>query len=142
MAFKPGKTAYLAIDNPAGSLQNISAYADNIQFPQSVDPLDVTTFGTLLARSFIPGLADGGQVSVSGPLDSALGTLIAANKAAQQAGTASFTCLYGPGGSVSGGLSQTAEVLIASFNVTTGVGGRVEYSASLQITGAVANATF
>lgn len=142
MAFGSGKKAHVALDNPAGSLQNISAFADNIQFPQSNDMLDVTTFGTLMARAYTTGLADGGQISISGPLDSALGTLLAANKAAQMAGTASFTCLYGPGGSVSGGLSQSAEVLIAAFNVTTGVGGRVEYSASLQITGAVANSTF
>lgn len=142
MAFKSGKTAFVAIDNPAGSLQNISAYADNVTFPQAIDPLDVTTFGTLLARSFIAGLADGGQVQISGPLDSALGTLLAANKAAQIAGTASFTCLYGPGGSVSGQLSQSAEVLINSYQVTTAVGGRVEYSASLQITGAVTNTVF
>lgn len=142
MAFKSGKTAHAAIDNPAGSLQNISAYADNITFPQSVEMLDTTTFGTVMASTFIPGLADGGQVSVSGPLDSALGTLLAANKAAQLAGTASFTFLYGPGGSVSGQLSQSAEVLVAAYSVTTGVGGRVEYSASLQITGAVTNTVF
>ncbi len=142
MAFKPGKTAFAMIDSPAGTPVNISAYADNIQFPQAVDPLDVTTFGTLLARSFIPGLADGGQISVSGPLDVALGTLLAANKAAQMAGTASFTFIYGPGGSVAGQLRQDAEVLVTAFQATTTVAGRVEYSCSLQISGAVTNAVW
>jgi hypothetical protein len=33
-------------------------------------------------------------------------------------------------------------VFLMAYNVSSGVGGRVEYTASLQVTGAVTNGTF
>jgi hypothetical protein len=50
--------------------------------------------------------------------------------------------VYGPAGSVASTMKQTAEVLIASFETSVGVGGRAEFSATLQIDGAVANSTW
>lgn len=141
MAFKAGKDAWIGLDSVAASLTNISAYADNVSLPQSVDPVEVTVFGSG-NKAFVPGLADGGQISLSGPSDVALGTFISALKAAQAAGSSTSTFTYGPGGSVSGQIKQDAEVYIQAYNVTTGVGGRAEYSATLQITGAVTNGTW
>lgn len=141
MAFKAGKTAYIALDNVAGSPVDVSAYADSFDFPQPVDQLDTTTFGDS-AKDMIPGLTDGGVVNVSGPLDVALGTFIASLKAAQAAGSTTSTVQFGPGGSVSGQIKVSAECYISAYNISVGVGGRVEYSASLQVTGAVTNGTW
>lgn len=141
MAFKAGKGAFILLDSVAGTPVNISAYADNVSFPQPVDMQEVTTFGDS-NKDFIPGLANGGQISVSGPLDVALGTFVANLKAAQAAGSSSATFTYGPGGSVSGQIKQDAEVYVSAFDVSSGVGGRVEFSASLQVTGAVTNGTW
>lgn len=141
MAFKPGYLTYLGLDNAAGAVQNVSAFADNFSFPQSVEMLEVTPFGSSVKR-FIPGLAGGDTLTVSGPLDVTLHSQIAGMLAAQAAGTAGFSVLYGPGGSVSGQAKQTAEVYVASYEVSSGVGGRVEFSASLQVDGAVTTATW
>ena len=141
MAFKAGKTAFIALDNPAGSPVDVSAYADSFDFPQPVDQLDVTTFGDN-AKDMIPGLTDGAQLSVSGPLDVALGTFVASLKAAQAAGSSTSTIQFGPGGSVSGQIKVSAECYVAAYNISVGVGGRVEYTASLQVTGAVTNSTW
>lgn len=141
MAFKPGKNAYIALDNTAGSPVDVSAYADSFSFPQPVDQLDVTTFGDS-AKDMIPGLTDGGVVQVSGPLDVALGTFISGLKAAQAAGSTSSTIQFGPGGSVSGQIKVQAEMYVSAYNISVGVGGRVEYDASLQVTGAVTNGTW
>jgi hypothetical protein len=141
MAFQPGKGAFIMIDGIAGTLVNVSAYADNFSFPQPIDTHDVSVFGTN-AKQFIPGLTDGGQISMSGPLDVALGTFVAALKAAQAAGSSTASVVYGPGGSVAGQIRQNAEVYVSSYDVSTSVGGRVEYSASLQVTGTVTNTTW
>lgn len=141
MAFKAGKGAFILLDSVAGSPTDVSAYADNFSFPQPIDTIDTTTFGSD-AKTFIPGLTDGGSVDLSGPLDVALGTLVASLKAAQAAGSTSSTVTWGPGGSVSGQIKQSAEVYVSAYNVSVGVGGRVEYSCSLQVTGAVTNTTW
>jgi hypothetical protein len=44
MAFVHGKTAVFKIDNSGGSLQDISAYCDNVDFPLTSDTAEVTTF--------------------------------------------------------------------------------------------------
>lgn len=141
MAFKPGHGAYIGLDNAAGSVQNVSTYGDDFSFPYSVEMLDVTTFGSSVKR-FIPGLAGGDTLSVSGPLDVTLHSQIVGMLAAQAAGTAGFSILYGPGGSVSGQVKQTAEVYVASYETSTGVAGRAEFSASLQVDGAVTHTTW
>lgn len=141
MAFKAGKDSFLLMDGVAASPVNISAYADQVSFPQTVDTHEVSVFGTA-SKAFIPGLVDGGEISLSGPLDVALGTFVSAIKAAQAAGSSTSTFTWGPGGSVSGQIKQEAEVYVKSYDTSSGVGGRVEYSCSLQITGSVTNGTW
>ena len=141
MAFKAGKDAWCMVDGIAGTGVNITNYLDQASLDQPIDTHDVSVFGTN-AKSFIPGLADGGNFSMGGPLDVALGTFLAALKAGHAAGSASSTIIYAPAGSVSGQIRQTAEAYLTSYDVSSGVGSRVEYSASFQITGAVANATW
>lgn len=141
MSFKPGKGAFILLDNVAGTPVDVSAYQDNFSFDQPVDTLEVTVFGNN-AKAFIPGLTDGGQVQLSGPLDVAMGTFVSALKAAQAAGSSSTTVTYAPGGSVAGQVKQSAETYVSGYSVTTGVGGRVEYSATLQVTGTVTNTTW
>lgn len=141
MAFKPGHGAYIGLDNAAGAVQNVSTYGDNFSFPNTVEMLEVTTFGSSVKR-FIPGLAGGDTLSLSGPLDVTLHSQIAGMLAAQAAGTAGFSILYGPGGSVASQVKQSAEIYVASYETSTGVGGRAEFSASLQVDGAVTNTTW
>lgn len=141
MAFKPGHLAYIGLDNAAGAVQNVSTYGDDFSFPYTVEMLETTTFGSSVKR-FIPGLAGGDTLSLSGPLDTTFHTQIAAMLGTQAAGGSSFSILYGPGGSVSGQPKQSAEVFIASYEISTGVGGRAEYSASLQVDAAVTHSTW
>ena len=141
MAFKKGASGFILLDGIAGTGVNVSAYADNFSFDQPVDTHDVSVFGAA-AKTSIVGLTDGGAVGMSGPLDVALGTFVAGLKAAQSAGSASASLVWGPGGSVSGQIKQSAETWVTAYNVSTSVDGRVEYSCSLQVTGAVTNGTW
>jgi len=141
MAFRAGTTTAIYLANASNALQNLSGFADNFSWPQSVAQLETSTFGTA-AKTFIIGLTDGDSVSMSGPYDVLIHTQLMAMKAAQSAGTVGFGLLFGPGGSVASQARSAGSVFVASYSVSTAVGGRVEYSASLQITGAVANGTF
>lgn len=141
MAFKAGTVAFVAIDGVAGTPVNVSSYADNFTWPQTTTTVETSVFGTA-AKAFIPSLTDGDTISVSGPLDVAMGTFLATLKSAQSAGSSTATLQWGPGGSVAGQLKISAEVWVSQYNVTTSVSGRVDYSASLQVTGAVTNGTW
>ena len=141
MAFKAGTASAVYLANAANALQSLSPYADNFSWPQNVDTIDVSAFGTS-AKALITGLTDGDTISMSGPYDVVIHTQLTALKAAQAAGSAAAGILWGPGGSVASQARVAGSVLVASYQLSSGVGGRVEYSASLQVTGAVANGTF
>ncbi len=137
MAFKAGTTSAFYLANAANSLQNLSAYADNLGLPQSTEQLDVTTFASA-SKNFIPGLQDGDTLTMSGPYDVVIHTHLTT---AKNAGSL-LGFIFGPGGSVASQARTAGSVYVANYSVTTGVGGRVEYSASLQVTGALTNGTF
>jgi len=129
------------LDSAAGSLTNLSPYIDDTTVPQTTQMLDVSTFGTG-AKAFIPGLTNGDTISLKGPYDVAIHSHLGSLQAAQAAGTASHSFLWGPGGSVSAQAKVSGETLLASYELKSGVGGRVEWSATLQITGAITNSVF
>jgi len=141
MSFKAGTTSAFYLANNAASLQNLSPYADNLSFPQSSDMLDVSAFGTN-SKAFIPGLSDGDTYTMSGPYDVTIHTHLTALKAGQAAGSAAAGFIFGPGGSVAAQARVAGSVWVSSYQLSTTVAGRVEYSASLQVTGATQNGTF
>jgi len=137
MAFKAGTTSAFYLANAANALQNLSPYADNLQFPQSVAQLEVSAFGTN-AKTFIPGVLAGDQIAMSGPFDVTVHTQLST---LQSAGSlAGF--IFGPGGSVAAQARMAGSAYVAAYNVSTTADGRVEYTASLQVSGAVTNGTF
>ena len=141
MAFRAGTTTFIALDGVNGAGTNVSRFADSFDWPQSVETQDVSAFGTA-AKAFINGLTDGDTVSISGPYDAPMFSLLTGVKAAQSAGSSTMTILWGPGGSVTGEARVTAEAWVTSVSLSSSVGGRVELSASLQVTGAVTNSTW
>lgn len=141
MAFKAGKDAWIGLDTAAGSLTNIQPYVDNVDHGQTVEQLEVSVLGTS-SKAFIPGLTDGDTITIAGPYDVTLYSQLTGLKAAQAAGSSTCTYTYGPGGSVSGQAKVSCETYVASVGLSSGVGGRSEISASLQVTGAVTNGTW
>ena len=135
MAFKAGTTSAFYLGT--ATLTNVSPYADNLSLPQSTDQLEVSTFGSA-SKAFIPGLNDGDTISVSGPYDVVIHSLITG---ARSAGSL-LGYVFGPGGSVAAQARSAGSVYVQQYSTSTTVGGRVEYSLSLQVTGAVTNGTF
>lgn len=141
MAFQPGYKSAFYLANAAAALQNLSPYSDSVTVPQTVATIEVSTFGTV-AKSFIVGLTDGDSISMNGPYDVTVHTQLTALKSAQAAGSAAAAYIWGPGGSVASQARSAGSVFLTSYNVSSGVGGRVEYTASFQVSGAVTNGTF
>ena len=141
MAFQPGYKSAFYLANAAAALQNLSPYSDSVSVPHTGATIETSTFGTV-ARSFIVGLTDGDSISMNGPYDVTVHTQLTALKSAQAAGSAAAAYIWGPGGSVASQARSAGSVFLTSYNVSSGVGGRVEYTASLQVSGAVVNGTF
>ena len=137
MAFRAGTTSAFYLANAANALQNLSPYIDNVSAPQSVNQLDVTAFGTA-AHAYIPGLQGGDQVAISGPYDAAVYTQLTV---AQQAGSL-LGFIWGPGGSVASQARIAGSVYVQNTTIASTVDGRVEWNASLQVSGTVSNGTF
>ena len=141
MAFKAGTASAFYLNNAAASVVNLSPYIDNVSVPQTVDVIEVSVLGTA-AKAFINGLTDGDVITLSGPYDVTTWTQLTALKAAQSAGSAAAAYIWGPGGSVASQARSAGSAFVTQITTSTGVGGRVEFSASLQVTGAVSNSTF
>lgn len=137
MAFVHGKNTVFKIDDSGGSLRDISAYLDNVDFPQTVETAEVTTFGDA-AKEYIVGLKDA-TISISGSYDpgSALDGYLSGI-----VGDDPGTFEYGPQGSTGGYVKYTGECILTSYQITGSVGDKVAFSAEFQVTGAVSRTTF
>jgi hypothetical protein len=136
MPFVHGKTAVFKVDNSAGSLQDISAYLDNVDFPITADTAEVTVFSNS-SKAYVAGLKDA-TISISGSWDSAADAILAGIVGLSS--TSTFE--YGPAGSTGGLVKFTGECLCTSYNVTAPVGDKVSFSAEFQVTGNVTRTTF
>ena len=134
MAFVHGKTAEFQIDNSGGSLTDISAYCDNVDFPLTADTAEVTTFGDA-SKEYIGGLKDA-TISISGSWDATADGILAGIIGL----AGSFE--YGPAGSTGGNIKYTGEAICTSYNVTAPVGDKVSFSAEFQVTGDVTRGTY
>lgn len=141
MAFRAGTTTFVMIDGVNGAGTNVSPYLDNMSWSQTSSTNEVSVFGTS-AKAMILGLTDGDTVSMAGPYDKVLYSILTGVKAAQSAGSSTSTIMWGPGGSVAGEAKVSSETWVTEVGLSTSVGGRVEMTASLQVTGAVTNSTW
>lgn len=136
MPFVHGKSGAFLLDNAAGSLVNISAYLDNISFPQTVETGETTVFGNA-SKTYVVGLKDS-TISLSGKWDSVADAQFAATFG--QAATLTFE--YGPAGNAASSIKYTGECICTSYEVTTPVADVVTFSMELQVTGNVTRTTF
>lgn len=136
MPFVHGKSTDFRIDNSGGTLTDISAYCDSVDFPQTVETAETTTFGDS-SKDYIVGLKDS-TISFSGKWDSVLDGVLA--PILGQAATVSFQ--YGPAGSTVTNVKYSGECFLTSYQVTGSVGDVVTFSAEAQVTGAVTRGTY
>ena len=135
MAFVHAKASVFKLDNSGGTLTDISAYCNNVDFPRDVDTPEVTTFGNN-DRKYITGLR-GATISISGFWDATLDGEIVGDL-----GLGELTFEYGPAGGTAGLVKYTGECIMTNYKVSGAVDGAVSFTVDLQITGAVTVTTY
>ena len=135
MAFVHGKSSVFKLDNASGSLTDISAFVNNVDFPDIADVAETSVLGAS-NKTYIVGLKDA-TISLSGLFDATADAIFGA--VVGQTATLSFE--YSPEGTASGKIKYTGECILTNYAMSSPVGDVVAYSADLQVSGAVTRGT-
>lgn len=137
-----GKDSYFSIeDSAASTLRNISPHVTSVNFDQSNDTHDNTTFGAE-GHTFAGGLTNG-KITVAGLWDKTASTgsdTVFQSLVGLDAVTVGFE--YGPEGNGSGSVKYSGECILESYNQSAPVADLVTFQAVLQISGSVTKGTF
>ena len=126
MAFVHGKTSTMSID-----ATDISARVDTTSLNKVKDLAETTNFAsTGDNKEFIDGMR-GHEISIGGPWDATVDAIMAG---ADDGSSVLFD--YSPDASI----NYTGSCFISNYSISSPVGGRVEWSASFTVTGAVGRA--
>ena len=131
MAFVHGKSSVFKLDNASGSLTDISAFVNNVDFPETADVAETSVLGAS-NKTYIVGLKDA-TISLSGLFDATVDAILGA--VVGQTATLSYE--YSPEGTGSGKIKYTGEEILTNYALSSPVGDVVAYSADLQCSGAV-----
>ena len=141
MAFIHGKKSVFKIDNVGGSLQDISAFCEEVSLSRDIETAEVTTFGDD-AKEYITGLTDA-TISLSGKFDS--GTASAVDPILSgilgSASTVSWAYRVNSASTSATNPEYQGEGILTSYEVSGTVGDAVTFSAEIQCTGAITRAT-
>ena len=141
MAFFDSKVSKFLVDDTGGTQRDLSAYITEVRgLPGLRNLNEVTALGDSGAR-FIPGLEDVtiglsgifDDTATSGP-DAVLGPL--------RTHTSAVNFEYGPEGSSTGDVKYSGTCWVLSYELRSRVGDKVEWTAALQVEGAVTRGTF
>ena len=135
MAFVHGKSSVFKLDNASGSLTDISAFVNNVDFPETADVAETSVLGAS-NKTYIVGFKDA-TISLSGLFDATADAIFGA--VVGQTATLSFE--YSPEGTASGKIKYTGECILTNYAMSSPVGDVVAYSADLQVSGAVTRGT-
>ena len=135
MAFVHGKSSTYKLDNSSGSLTHISAFVNNVDFPETADVAETSVLGAS-NKTYIVGLKDA-TISLGGLFDATVDAILGA--VVGQTATLSYE--YSPEGTASGKVKYTGEAILTNYALSSPVGDVVAYSADLQCSGAVTRGT-
>lgn len=137
MAFEHGKGSVFKLDNSGGTLTDISAYLNNVDFSRDIDTPESTVFGNN-DRTYIAGLR-GATISLTGFWESANADALIGTILGQ---VATLDWEYGPGGSASADIKYTGSAIVTNYSVSAPVDGIVTFTCDLQCTGAITRGTY
>lgn len=128
MAFVHGKNAVVKVGT-----NDVSAFTNSVDFEQSADTHDTTTFGQT-GHTYAGGLTDG-KVSLKGLYDSTAST--GPRDAIQAILGTNVAFNYQPEGTGTGKPDTTGNVVVNSYKESAPVADMVTWEAELTISGAV-----
>lgn len=134
MAFRHGRLAEITINT-----KDLSTFCDTLDLSIDVDTADTTAFGSSW-KSSVVGVA-GSKLDLSGSFDPTATTGPAAVLVGCITGAAAVAVVHKPGGTASGQRTNSFNAIVTSYSESSPVGGRVSFSASMLVTGAVTPTT-
>jgi len=137
MSFVHGsRSVFKLADGPEGTLQEISQALNESGVDQSIDVEETSVFGED-AKQYVVGLEDG-TISLSGHFSTDSGHAYDVLKGIKRE-VVGFE--YLPEGDTAGDPKLSGDCILTSFQVSSSVNGKVDVSASLQVTGGVTEGT-
>jgi hypothetical protein len=140
MPFVHGKVAHVEMDDDQGALFDLSPYANEVDYPVSIDTAETSHFGSQ-PKTYLAGLDDA-TVSIKGMFDATIDQKIAASVANALATNETITVEIGPAGTATGSPKYTMECVPTGYEVDAPVGDVVTFSLDLQRTGATTRSTY
>lgn len=131
MAFIHGRGTAVSIDG-----DDLSDYANSVEFERTADSHDVTTFGRN-SKVYAAGLKDG-TATIEGIYDSTAGTGPGAVLRPLVGGSA-VELVYQPEGAGSGKPTATVDALVTTYSESAPVADMITWSAELQLSGDIAD---
>ncbi len=141
MSFFDSKVSVFQITDVGAQLRDLSAYINEIRGlpgPRNLD--EVTALGDSGAK-FIPGI-ENVQVTISGIFDDTASSGPDAVLGPLRTHTAAVAFDYGPKGKTAGFPRYAGDCWVTSYEITSRVGNRVEWTATLQVNGTVSRGTY
>lgn len=132
MGFVHGKDVFVSLDG-----DDLSAYANNVEYQREADSHDTTTFGKD-SKTYAGGLKDG-TASVSGIYDSSSSAGPRAVVAPLLGTVVEF--IYRPEGTGTGKPQDTVDTLVTAYEETGAVADMVTWTCSLQLSDDVTSST-
>lgn len=126
-----GKSTVVTIDG-----DDISAFANNVEFGREADAHDVTGFGAN-SKKYSGGLKDG-SATISGVYDS---SVTGPRATVEPLLGTTVPLVYKPEGTGTGKPMKTVDVLVKSYKETAPVADMVSWTTELQMSGDVVNTT-
>ncbi|PXY21123.1 hypothetical protein [Prauserella muralis] len=136
MAFTHGKNSKFLIEDNGATERDLSQYIDNVPAAVARAMAEVTAFGDDGVKQ-IPGL-ENSSWDISGHFDATATTgphAVLSGLFKKEDATVTFT--YGPAGNATGNPRLTGECWISNYTITSAVGDKVSFSATVQVDGVV-----
>lgn len=141
MAFFDSRESVFQLDDSGGTPRDISAFLTEISgIPGPRNLNEVTALGDTGAK-FIPGLQNA-SISLSGVFDDTATTGPDVILGALRTHTSALDWDYGPEGKTGGDPKYSGTCWVQTYEIQSRVGNRVEWSATLQVEGAVTTGTY
>lgn len=138
MATYHGKNAYFTIEDSGGTARDISSDLTSVSLPRNVPTAETTGFGAT-DQSHLAGVK-GATMTLEGNWSdtSNTGTDVVLNGIIGDL----KEFVYGPSGSTAGRCKRTGSAILTDYTVTSPVGGKVSFTATFIVSGAIAASTF
>lgn len=140
MATTHGKDSTFKIDNGAGTLTDISASVNSVDFSWESEVAESTTMGSE-AKTYISGLTDA-TFSIGGVWDDAASTGGQTVLSTLPGKETSSSFEWGPEGSATGAVKYSGECWLTSYTESAPVGDIVAFTADFQVTATITIGTF